>query len=85
MSKTEENHIQCTLEQKQGEVVITIVSWIPAKAAVIGSSMALKDSLTGEWRDGRWTVTQVGNILEPTSEVRSRINAMRNYRKSTDV
>src|SRR5215213_4202830 len=59
-------------------------SWIPAKVAVVGKVIDLKDEETGEWTRG-W---RVESVTHPPMEMRRLRNASRDHlkmRKASDI
>lgn len=70
---------QCTLECQLEAAVARVVSWIPAKFAVRGKTLKLKDN--GVWTDG-WKVMSVGTRLSK-KQLPNPGAAIRRHRRRT--
>jgi hypothetical protein len=66
---------QCRLRSPKGE---NVVSWIPTKAAKLGTTMTLEDL------EGRYEVIFVGDTLDEET-VREQGSYHRTHRKGTDI
>jgi len=58
---TREMYKQCELVKPIDGGMCRMISWIPAKIAVVDLRVRLKDGESGEWTEG-WTVL---NVTEP--------------------
>jgi len=76
---------QCTLIQKSDTGVTKVVTWIPEEGAEINKTMKLKDPISKEWKEGRWTVKIVGTQRLSSQAIKERIRIARKYRASTDI
>ena len=69
---------QCTIEKKTESGKTTQVTWLPAKYAVKGKVLKLKDD-GDKWQDG-WVVMQVGDPSERPPDWKKLV---RQHRKDT--
>jgi len=81
----EEFYRQCTLVKKSENGETRTVSWIPEKGISVGCTLRLKDPITNEYMDGRWTVASMGQERRSAKYVKERIRLARRYRQATDV
>lgn len=76
-----ETYQQCTLRRITGPGKSEVmVIWIPAKYAVEGDTLRLKEH--GEWVEG-WKVESVGYIVRDASELPDGHAEPRQHRKNT--
>lgn len=77
----EETYKQCTLYQELGAGLRSVqVSWLPAKYAVQGDTLRLKED--GVWTDG-WVVESVGDAVLRSSELPDGHSDRRVHRANT--
>jgi len=72
---------QCELVKPIDGGICRMISWIPAKVAVLQLCVRLKDSESGEWTEG-WTVL---NVTEPAVPGRLLERQSRDYLRTRDA
>lgn len=67
-------HVQCALQRQEQHDVC----WIPAKHAVMGKALRIKD-------EEGWRVTSVGTLPLPSKYIEERKNDYRTQRQASDI
>ena len=73
---------QCTLEQVNGLVTVTTVSWIPEKFAEVDRIIDIKN--VGQWSKG-WKVGRVSPMKQSNATMLERGQDYKNTRKASDI
>lgn len=79
MAKAKTKYRQCHLVKKTEGGHVETTSYIPAKYAKVGWTLALKDPETKEWSDG-WLVDSAGELVDEPMDWRKLV---RGHRKMT--
>jgi len=82
--KKEELYIQTRLERVFSDKREEMISWIPAKIAVKGNVVRLKDNENGEWTEG-WTVLSEPKSPMPYSILLKNSQDYKKTRKASDI
>ncbi len=77
---------QCELTKPAGDGVgvARMVSWIPARIALVNRRVRLKDPETGDWTDG-WTVVYAAPATLPAKVLERQSRDHLKTRRASDV
>ena len=80
---------QCRLSRMEEGVTISRVTWIPEEhkgtKLEIGSTVTLRDHMSGEDLPGRWRVETMSEDTVTERIAKERAHKWRGYRAATDV
>lgn len=72
---------QCELVKPLDGGIAKMISWIPARIAIVDQTVRLKDTETGEWTEG-W---KVNNVTEPPLPGKLLERWSRDYLRTRDA
>jgi hypothetical protein len=81
---SKEVFVRAELSRAQDGGINRMQSWIPAKVAVVGKIIDLKDDETGEWTRG-WTVESVAGATMEMPGLRKASRDHLKMRKASDI
>lgn len=75
------NYIQCVLKKSEFDKVLYQTSWIPAKFAILGKFLKLKEN--NSWDNG-WEIISLGSIKKEKELPDSYIDIKQHRKKTGD-